>query len=291
MDKLDCINTFISVVENGNFSKASRHLNITRDQVAKRICFLETQFNTLLLIRNTRSMHLTLAGERFFEHCKVIMSEYEWAKNELILEQKYPEGELRINAPHSFSPIYLTQIISNFMTKYPNISLNLFLTDKFIDTFEMPFDVSLRISENIIEKEATVFKTFQRYFYATPNYLKQYGIPQNIDDLKEHNLLFYSQNFNNSKIILNNDTHKEFIYSNPQLLCNSGDFLLEFCKLDQGIVFLPDFIAEKDVQSGKIQRCLEQYTAPDLQLYAITQNRQQTTKVKLFLSHLTEYFK
>lgn len=173
MDRLDCINTFIAVVETGNFSNASRHLGITRDQVAKRICYLEAIFNTALFIRNTRKMHLTQSGDKFYQHSKVIMSEFEWAESEIFYEQKYPEGVLRINAPYSFSQTYLTDAISKFMDQYPNIKIDLFLTDHFLDIYEEKYDINLRLKYEVDHSHARLFNTYQRYFYATPAYFEK----------------------------------------------------------------------------------------------------------------------
>lgn len=291
MDKLDCINTFISVVENGNFSRASRNLGITRDQVAKRICYLESIFSTTLFIRNTRKMDLTSSGEKFYQHCTVIMSEYEWATNEFLYEQKYPEGQLKINAPRSFSQIYLTRIISAFMEKYPSIKIDLFLSDKFSEIHEDKYDLTLKISHKFDELNAHLFATYDRYLYATPAYLKKFGTPNNIEELKQHSLLFYSQKNLDTKVVLTKDGKQQTIYCAPKLTCNSGDFLLEFCKHDQGIIFLPDFLAQKDEESGKIVRCLQDYQATKLYFYAAIPTKQKTSKkVQLFLNYLKEYF-
>lgn len=290
MDKLDCINTFISVVEYGNFSSASRHLNITRDQVAKRICHLETIFNTVLFIRNTRKMDLTHSGEKFYQHSKVIMSEFEWATSDFTHDQKYPEGKLRINAPHSFRHAHLTEIISKFMTQYPNIKIDLFLSDKFLNISEDQYDIVLRISQDIDQRNAHLFSTYHRHFYATTAYFEKFGVPNTIDELKQHTLLLYSQTDSSTKIVLSKNKKEETIYCTPKLTCNSGDFLLDFCKQDQGIIFLPDFLAKKDQDARKIMRCLEDYHSKQLYFYAITPSQQKIPKkVKLFLDHLKKH--
>ncbi|MEG0347022.1 MAG: LysR substrate-binding domain-containing protein [Acinetobacter sp.] len=291
MDKLDCINTFISVVENGNFSKASRNLGITRDQVAKRICYLETILNTSLFIRNTRTMDLTHSGERFYQHCKVIMSEFEWATNDFNHEQKFPEGKLRINAPHSFRQTHLTDILSNFMTQYPSIKIDLFLSDNFLNVDEDKFDIVLRIGPDIDAPNTHLYSTHHRYFYATPSYFQKNGVPNTIGELKQHSLLLYSQTNLNTKITLSKNQKQETIYCIPKLTCNSGDFLLEFCKQDQGIIYLPDFLAKTDEDAGKIIRCLEDYHSAKLYFYAISSPKQKTPKkVQLFLDYLKNYF-
>lgn len=291
MDKLDCMNTFISVVETGNFSQASRHLNISRDKVAKQICYLELLFSTTLFIRHTRRMDLTSAGEKFYQHCKVIMSEYEWASNDFLYEQKYPEGQLKINVPYSFGQIFLSDIINKFMNKYPNIKIELFLSDKFLDIQEEAFDITIGFSQKIDKKNAYILSTFNRYFYASPKYLQKNGTPQNTNDLKQHSFLFYSQKNLDTKIVLFKNGEQHTFFGTPKLTSNSGEFLLNFCKLGQGIVFIPSYLAEADENEGKIVRCLPDYQTSQLYIYAIAPKTQNTSKkVKIFLNYLKDYF-
>lgn len=291
MDKLDCINTFISVVEHGNFSNASRKLGITRDQVAKRICHLETIFNTLLFTRNTRKMELTYSGENFYQRSKVIISEYEWAVSDFIYDQKSPSGKLRINTPHSFRQTHLINIISKFMILYPLIKIDLFLSDNFSDINDDKFDIILRVNfKKNNEHYSHLFNIYHRYFYATPTYFEKHGQPKTLDDLKKHSLLLYSQSDLNTKIILTKNEKEENIHFTPQLTCNNGDFLLDFCKQNQGIIFLPDFIVAREEKAGNIVRCMEEYHSPPLYFYAITPSKQKIPKAsKLFLDHLKKH--
>lgn len=288
MDKLDCINTFIGVVEQGNFSKASRHLGITRDQVAKRICYLESLFDTVLFTRTTRNMNLTHAGEKFYQHSKVIMGELEWAINDFIYDKEFPGGTLKINAPHSFLQSYLSELISNFMKLYPLIKIDLFLSDEFVEINEENFDLSLRMSaKKHTDPHSHLLNIYQRRFYATDTYFKKYGKPTELEQLKQHHLLLYSQKRSPNKITLFKNNTEESIFTNPLFTCNSGSFLLELCKNDQGIIYLPSFLLEKDKELGHITRCLEDYQSPELYVYAITSSKKKIPKtLELFLEHL-----
>ncbi|MEX0569958.1 LysR family transcriptional regulator, partial [Acinetobacter baumannii] len=168
MDRLDCISTFVSVVEHGNFSSAARALDISRDLVAKRVCYLENDLRTTLLTRTTRQMNLTSCGEKFYQHSKVILSEFEWAAYEISYNQQYPEGELKLNTPMSFSNIFLQHIISDFIEKYPSIKIDLFMTDQLLDMNNNKFDLTIRVDgspPNLANSK--ILNTYQRYLYAT----------------------------------------------------------------------------------------------------------------------------
>jgi DNA-binding transcriptional LysR family regulator len=171
MDKLDCIYTFISVVENGNFSNASRNLGITRDQVSKRIFYLESLFSTSLFTRNTRKMDLTRSGEKFYQRCKVIVKELDLAANDFIYDQKYPEGILKVSAPHAFIQTCFSDIISNFLIQYPNIEIDLLFSEKALGINEHKFDIILKIEEEVREENIFILNSYNQdhmYVYRFP---------------------------------------------------------------------------------------------------------------------------
>ncbi|MBJ9720674.1 LysR family transcriptional regulator [Acinetobacter calcoaceticus] len=281
MDKLDCINTFISVVENGNFSNASRNLGITRDQVSKRIFHLESLFSTSLFVRNTRKMDLTLSGEKFYQRCKVITKELELAANDFMYDQKYPEGILKINVPHVFIQMGFSDIISNFLIQYPNIEIELIFSDNLSDINEHKFDLILKIKEDIKEDHFFILNACKINFYATTKYLEKHGKPKNPEDLKKHNILLYSKE----------DLRNNLIKSTPQLICNNIDILLDFCKNNQGILFAPDFLVKKYEESHTIVNCSDNLFSSQVYFYATTPyNEKIPKKVQLFLNSLKENF-
>lgn len=281
MDKLDCINTFISVVESGNFSNAARNLGITRDQVSKRIFHLESLFNTSLFIRNTRKMDLTRSGEKFYQRCKFIVKELELAANDFIYDQKYPEGTLKISAPHAFIKTCLSDIVSNFLVQYPNIKIDLLFSENSIDIDERKFDIVLKTEEEINDKNSFILKTYKVNFYATISFLNKHGKPKNIEELRKHNILFYSKSNLKNKII----------NSTPQLICNNIEILLDFCQKNQSILFIPEFLAQKYVDNGIIINCSEDIFSSKLHFYVSTPyGSKNPKKVQLFLDSLKQHF-
>lgn len=281
MDKLDCINTFISVVETGNFSHASRSLGITRDQVSKRIFYLESLFSTSLFIRNTRKMDLTLSGERFYQRCKVIVKELDLAANDFIYDQKYPEGILKINAPHAFVQTCFSEIISNFLIKYPNIEIDLLFSEKILEINEYKFDIVLKIEEEVKGENIFILNSYKRNFYATTGFLNKHGNPRNIEELRKHNVLLYSRL----------DLKDKIINSSPQLICNNIEILLDFCQKNHSILFIPDFLAKKYEDDGIIINCSKDIFSSTVHFYATTPYGSKIPKkVKLFLDSLKQHF-
>ncbi|MFV5438309.1 LysR family transcriptional regulator [Acinetobacter oleivorans] len=281
MDKLDCIYTFISVVESGNFSNASRKLGITRDQVSKRIFYLESLFSTSLFIRNTRKMDLTRSGEKFYQRCKVIVKELDLAANDFIYDQKYPEGILKISAPHVFIQTCFSDIISNFLIQYPHIEIDLLFSENSVDINEHKFDIVLKVEEEIKDVNSFTLNRYKRNFYATPAFLNKYGKPKSIEELRKHNIYLYSRS----------DLQNKIINSAPQLICNNIEILLELCKKNKGILFIPDFLAKKYEDDGVIINCSQDIFSLELHFYATTPYGSKIPKkVELFLESLRQHF-
>ncbi|MCU4347024.1 LysR family transcriptional regulator [Acinetobacter lactucae] len=281
MDKLDCINTFISVVETGNFSHASKKLGVTRDQVSKRIFYLESLFSTSLFTRNTRKMDLTSSGEKFYQRCKVIVKELDLAANDFIYDQKYPEGILKISAPHALVQTCFSNIISNFLNQYPNIEIDLLFSENSININEHKFDIILKIEEEIKEQNIFLLDTYKRNFYATTTFLNKHGKPKSIEDLRKYNILLYSRS----------DLKNNFIDSIPQLICNNIEILLDFCQKNQSILFIPDFLAKKYEDDGVIINCSQDIFSSKLHFYATTPyGTKIPKKVELFLDSLKQHF-
>ena len=281
MDKLDCINTFISVVETGNFSHASRSLGITRDQVSKRIFYLESLFSTSLFIRNTRKMDLTLSGERFYQRCKVIVKELDLAANDFIFDQKYPEGILKISAPHAFVQTCFSDIISNFLIQYPNIEIDLLFSEKILEINEYKFDIVLKVEEEVKGENVFILNSYKRNFYATTEFINKHGNPRNIEELRKHNVLLYSRL----------DLKDKIINSSPQLICNNIEILLDFCQKNHSILFIPDFLAKKYEDDGIIINCSKDIFSSTVHFYATTPYGSKIPKkVQLFLDSLKQHF-
>ncbi|MDO7363541.1 LysR substrate-binding domain-containing protein, partial [Acinetobacter geminorum] len=238
-------------------------------------------FSTSLFIRNTRKMDLTRSGEKFYQRCKVIVKELDLAANDFIYDQKYPEGILKISAPHVFIQTCFSDIISNFLIQYPHIEIDLLFSENSVDINEHKFDIILKVEEEITDVNTFTLNRYKRNFYATPAFLKKYGKPKSIEELRKHNIYLYSRS----------DLQNKIINSAPQLICNNIEILLELCKKNKGILFIPDFLAKKYEDDGVIINCSQDIFSLELHFYATTPYGSKIPKkVQLFLDSLTQHF-
>src|SRR5215475_11576813 len=147
MDKLISIKAFTKVVQHGGFAAAARELNLSRSAVSKYVIELEQALGVQLLVRTTRSASPTENGQAYYERCIRILSDLEEADLAVTQLQAEPRGLLRVNAPMSFGTLHLGRAIADFMGKYPELQIQLVLSDEQIDPVEEGFDVTVRIAD------------------------------------------------------------------------------------------------------------------------------------------------
>src|SRR6478736_421666 len=147
MDKVASLRAFVKVVESGSFAEAGRQLRLSRSAISKYIADLEESLGVQLLNRTTRHASPTEGGQRYFERAVVILSEIEAADQAVTQAQSAPRGLLRVNAPMSFGTLRLGPVLADFMEKYPELQLQLALSDDLLDPVQDGFDVTLRIAE------------------------------------------------------------------------------------------------------------------------------------------------
>ena len=181
MDKLTSIKAFTRVVRHGSFAAAARELRLSRSAVSKYVIELEQELGAQLLVRTTRSASPTENGQVYFERCTAILAELEEADRAVARLQSEPRGLLRVNAPMSFGTLHLGRAVADFMERYPDLQIQLVLSDQQIDPVQEGFDVTLRIadlpSSSLIARKIA---PAARVICAAASYLERRGTPRNI---------------------------------------------------------------------------------------------------------------
>src|SRR6266404_6586197 len=186
MDKLASLRAFVKVVELGSFSEAARQLRLSRSAVSKYIGDLEDSLGVQLLNRTTRHASPNENGQSYFERAMSILSDIDAADQAVTHLQSTPRGLLRINAPMSFGTIRLGPALADFMIKYPEMQLQLVLSDNLLDPVQDGFDVTLRIAE--LESSSLIARKIApmpRVICASADYLKRHGTPHHPQDLRD----------------------------------------------------------------------------------------------------------
>lgn len=297
MDKFESIRAFTQVVEEGSFAAAARKMQLSRSAVNKLVINLENQLGVQLLYRTTRQVTPTDTGRAFYERCIGILSSLEEA--ELLVSQQHsePKGNLKINAPMSFGISYLGAKIADFMTRYTNIKIQLTLEDRFVDPINEGYDLVIRIgsplkSPSLVSHQIT---TLPRVICAAPIYLKTKGIPSDPNELrlKDHSCLHYGYLTTGFQWqLINKEKQEQVSISIDGVFCsNNGEVLRDAAVKGLGIVLLPTFIVERELERGELQVILPDYELPELTLCVIYPvNRHLSTKIQLFTQFFQECF-
>ena len=184
---------FSSVVDEGSFSAAALKLGLSKASVSREVAALEQRLGAQLLRRTTRRMSLTEVGEAFLTRCRRVVEEAEAAELSVSRLQAAPRGEIRIAAPMSFGHLQLAPRMGRFLARYPNVHVDLDLTDRRIDLVREKFDLSVRISQP--REQSYVMRRLsplRALVCATPAYLDSHGTPETPSDLESHNCLGYA---------------------------------------------------------------------------------------------------
>jgi DNA-binding transcriptional LysR family regulator len=292
MDKLASIRAFTKVVAHGSYSEAARELRLSRSAVSKHVSDLEAQLGVQLLNRTTRSARPTESGQAYYERCVALLADLEEADLAVTRAQAEPRGILRLNAPMSFGTLHLGGAVADFMEKYPDLQIQLILSDQLIDPVQEGFDVTLRIAE--LASSSLIARKIapaNRVLCASPAYLQRRGTPQHPNDLRAHDCLSYGHLATGNQWKLTGPDGDHWIPVPWTLCTNNAEVLRDAAVKGRGIALLPTFIAGADLRRGMLRGILDGYKAPELSLYAIyPPNRHLSVKVRLFIDFLVERF-
>lgn len=292
MDKLSSMRAFVKVVEHSNFSEAARALRLSRSAVSKYVIELEQDLGVQLLNRTTRSVSPTENGQLYYDRCVAILGEIEEADIAVTRLQAEPRGLLRINAPMSFGTLHLGSTVADFMRRYPDLQIQLTLSDEQVSAVEEGFDVTLRIadlpSSSLIARKVI---PIERVICASPAYLKAQGWPDHPRDLSRHTCLTYGFLATGNQWKLSGPDGEHWAQVNWRMCANNGEVLRDAALRGHGIVLLPMFVVAAEIKRGRLKPVLEAYAAPQIALYAIyPPTRHLSTKVRLFVDFLVDRF-
>ncbi|MBG9998993.1 LysR family transcriptional regulator [Pseudoalteromonas sp. NSLLW24] len=291
MDKLTTMKTFLAVVQEGSFSKAADKLDISPQLVSKYISALEDNLRTRLLHRTTRKVSVTEAGNQYYQRCQQVIIDIEDMENSLNNLSENVSGVLSISAPMSFGTKHLAGLLVDFQKQYPNLKLDLRLTDQYVDIVEQGIDIALRIG--VLKNSTLIAKKIAPIHlavFASPDYLKRHGTPQTLLDLQSHNYLRYSHSEPTKRLFGVNELKSE-LKLESNFVANNGDLLLNTAIAGGGIAMQPTFIAGEALAQGKVVRILKDYEPEPMGLYMVYANRQfLPSKVRAFVDFTSGYY-
>ena len=283
---------FAQVVKAKSFSGAAIRLNVSKSRISKSVSRLESLLGVRLLQRSTRRLSLTEVGEAYFEHCDRILDELAQADNTIGSLHREPRGKLKFSAPVAFSTLHVAPALPDFMAQYPDLAVDLTISDRFVDLVEEGYDLALRITaEPGLNLVARKLAPIRRKICASPEYLASRGTPQTPHDLERHNCLDYTNMNTGGHWRLSGPDGDIAVAVSGTLRMNDDEALSQAVLGGVGLALLPTFIVGKELQAGKLLEVLPGYVPVERFLYAVhLPNRHLPLKTRVFIEYLLALF-
>jgi len=268
MGQMEDLKLYVQVVEQGSISKAASILRIAKSAVSRRISILEERYSSVLIDRTPGKWEITKVGLDLYQRSRALVAEFEEVNEDFTSLHAQISGPLNISIPRDFGLNYLRQKLFEFQGKYPNIKLSIDFDDRFVDLETENYDFAIRITAQADTKYISKrIGAIRRYLCASPEYLSLNGIPQNLEDLQAHSLLHYGNTKRGNWTFQTSDRKEKSIKFSPTISSNSGQFLGEAALNNIGISMLPDFIADKYIDTGQLKTILPQYSLSPYEIY------------------------
>ncbi len=285
---------FSMVVEQGGFARAANAMDLSNAVVTRHVADLENHLGTRLLNRTTRKLSLTETGQVYLERVRQILQEIDDADALASCMSRNPSGTLRVYSQLGFGKLQLAEMLPGYATNFPEVTLDVTLSDRTVDLVEDGFDIGFfigvqKFDASMIARQLGVAEVL---LCASPAYIKQHGAPQVPQDLAQHNCL----NFNNVDQLRNswpisgpNGTINIPITS--RMMSNNGDLLRHCAASGMGLVAGPSFAMTADLESKQLVRLLPDHRLGQLSVVMVYPSRRLlSAKVRSFVDFISQHY-
>nr|WP_321239265.1 LysR family transcriptional regulator [uncultured Tolumonas sp.] len=291
IDVMKAMQAFVAVVDSGSFVSAAEMLDTSTAAISRQVSGLESHLGARLLNRTTRRISLTESGHEYYSRAQSILSDL--AEAEAIVGQQaiQPKGLLRISAPLSYGIHELARLLPDFMRRYPDLKLDIDLSDRVVDLANDGIDVAIRISQSLTSQVvARKIMPIEMILCASPDYLARKGTPKTPEEIAEHETLSYSylSTGDNWHFVDKNQTEVT-VRIQSTVHASNGDLLTALGLSGNGIIIQPTFIVAKHIAEGKLVPLLPDWHMGEFYLYAVYLSRKHlSAKIRAFINYLAE---
>lgn len=284
---LSSYRTFIKIVETGSFAATARELHISASAVSKQIAGLEQRLGAKLLNRSTRTVQVTEVGERFFYRCIRVLQEAQIAESEVRDGVGELEGELKIALPQAVASEEFTSLLYSFNKTYPQITLDIRVSNSSQKLIENNFDVAFRVG-HLKDSRMLAVELFHArvVMCASPEYIQQHGLPSRLQDLTEHKLLAPSYHYMPPE-----PAKRQFSASANYMVCDDLGVLLNLAKSGAGVALMWASYVQEAVEQGSLiqfESLVEHEPRPVNMLYL--SKDYLSRRLTLFLDHVRAHY-
>jgi DNA-binding transcriptional LysR family regulator len=287
---LEGLAIFAKVAECRSFAGASKELRLSKATVSKAIARIEARFGARLIVRTAQKFELTDVGRQLVGRAALILSEGETAEDVAQAQARTPRGTVRLAAPTSFASLYVAPLLPDFLDTFPEISIDLHLSDGMTDLIGDGFDAAIRIAvQPGASLNARRLCEMPRYLVGAPSYLKKHGRPTHPLHLTQHRCIWYSYAMTTDVWRFTKGRKSASVRPSGPLRVNNGDAMMPALIAGTGLGILPEFFLGKALKSKRLERLLPDWSIPLGAVYWVTsQDGPMAKRVEVLGEYLIE---
>jgi DNA-binding transcriptional LysR family regulator len=292
MDRLRAMEIFVQTVDAGSFSAASRALNTSVASVTRYVAYLEEHLGIRLMQRSSRKLALTEGGTTYYARCRQILDDLADADSQVGATAVQAKGVIKLSVPVSLGVHYLAPRWPEFLSRYPDVALDLSITDRVVDILEDGFDAAIRVGRltdsSLVARKLAPARVV---VCAAPSYLARRGAPTDVADLAAHDCLIYTSVSPADEWTLQRQGDTRHVRVAGRVNANNGDTLRAAALAGQGILAQPAFLVGPDLAAGRLVEVLPGWEMEEMGIYAVYPSRRHMSgKLRALLDFLGQAF-
>jgi DNA-binding transcriptional LysR family regulator len=292
MDRWQAMRVFVQVVDSGGFAPAAKLLHMSPPSVTRAVAGLEDLIGTRLLVRTTRSLKLTAAGEGYVADCRRILSEVAEAEANAAGSFTQPAGLLTVTAPALFGRIHVLPVILDFLDRYPAMQVKTVFVDRVTNLVEEGLDVAIRIAtlpaSGLIARR---IGSIRQVLCGSPDYFSRHGEPEKPEDLASHAIIGRDGLFGHSEWLFGKDSSIRVPVSS-RLICNTNDAAITAAVAGFGLSRFQSYQVAPEIEAGRLRIVLAQYEREPVPIHIVhAEGRMVSARVRAFVDFAVEHFR
>jgi DNA-binding transcriptional LysR family regulator len=290
MDRFDAMQAFVAVADLRGFAPAARKLGLSPSAVTRLVAALEDHLGARLLQRTTRSVTLTDIGARYLERVRPVLADVEEAEGSASAERTRPSGRLVVSAPIGFGRLHVSAVMSAWLTRYPEVSSELRLSDRMVNLVEDGVDLAVRIGH--LADSSLVARhvgEMRRIVAASPGYLKRRGEPKTPEAIAAHETIQFGATTAPPDWRFVEGIGEIRVACTPRFTTNSADAAIQYAEQGGGLVRVLAYQAAAAIKAGRLKIVLAKFEQPALPIHIVyPTSRLLSAKVRTFIDLVVE---
>ena len=272
MDRFQEMQVFAAVAQDQGFSAAARRLGLSAASVTRAVAALEKRIGTPLLTRTTRSVHLSEAGQRYLEDCRRILAEVQEAEDSAAGSQAQPRGQLTVTAPVLFGELFVTPLMVDYLTRFPDVCINALLVDRIVNVVEEGVDVAVRIGELPDSNHHAVrVGEVRRVICAAPRFLDEHGRPAHPQDLMSAAVIATTASGQSRSWPFLDAGEPLYVRPEPRLAVTANQAAINAACLGLGLTRVLSYQVAGKVQAGELEIVLADFELSPMPIHVVYQ--------------------